>query len=202
MKYNHQQLVTARAVILVHDVTGSVLEDISLREITVWSEHSTSYAKLSKSIKWLTSSGLALVKDRYGSFSVAIPLSDEHYLPVKDVVVHRDVQELLTPAILYNAYVYALRVSLENSRKVTVKPHISKEDHNKLLYAITNHKSTESIDTLVQRLNKSLSSYEFTVKNIVITGEHATVTFIPTIWTQAAESAVILCGLPTYTIHL
>lgn len=202
MKCNLQQLVTAREMLLVHDISDDVLDGVMLREVTTWSEYDTDHAKLTRTLKWLTSNGLALVKDRYNSFSVSIPINDDYYLPIKNVTVHRNVQELLTPTILCNSYSYAFRTRLENSKKVTIKPHISKDDLNKLLYALVNHESTTSTETLIQSLNKSLSGYEFAVKNIVIADEHATVTFIPAIWTQAAESAVSLCGLPTYTIRL
>lgn len=202
MKYNLQQLVTAREMLLLHDIDDIILDGVILREVTVWGEYDTDHAKLSRTLKWLTANGLALVKDRHDSFSVSIPLNGVYYLPVKDVVVHRAVQMLLTPALLHNSYTHAFRTRLENSRKVTIKPLIRKEALNRLLYALVNRESAMSTEMLVQDLNKSLNSYEFSIKDVIITGEHAMLTFTPSVWTQAAETAVSLCGLPTYTLTL
>ena len=204
MKHDLQHELMSRDILVTPVINSDTLGGIRLRSVTVWGEFDISSIELTNSLTDLASKGLALVRTHDNSFAVAVPCNPDYYIYVIGVSVHRDLQPLLTPSTLDYFYRDAYHASLANSKVVDISPRLHNDDCETIYTMLTRYDNNSSTDKLVADLNKNLKhNHEFIIKRVSKIDKfsrHATVTFVPKVWTQAAETAVSLFGLPTYTV--
>lgn len=203
MKHDIQNCLLASDILVTPVINSDTLGGISLRSVTVWGELDISSIELTNTLSRLASKGLALVRTHDNSFAVAVPCNIDYYIHVNGVSVHRDLQPLLTPSTLDTHYRDAYHASLASPKVVDISPRLHTDDCE-TIYTMLSHYDNSSIDKLIADLNKNLKhNHEFIIKRVSKIdnfSRHATLTFVPKVWTQAAETAVSLFGLPTYTV--
>ena len=203
MRHDLQHELMPRDIIVDYNTPENVQNTLYLCHCTVWSEHDISDKAIDDMLKWYESQGLAVIVTKDYKAIDVIPVTNDYYVPIFTDSVNGNLATSIIASKAARHYDKAHQVRLTNKPLIKNRAYLGTVGFSIIYRIVSSPYAKLHTDKLYEDVNRVLSySNEFQLKTIDFTDREATLTLIPTNWTDAVKIAVNSFGLPTLNIRL